>query len=180
MIAMRIMIAVLLSGAAALASATTVVINIDETTDSLSLNFGTASCTATLVGPNEELTVDCPLNGTIGSLTITQTLLDLSGVVSDTLLETITQTSTNQAAFHFDFKSCDGPASCGLVALDAGSPETAQTFSVNVTLGGVGADSVEVTVNYAADVPTVPEPATLTLLGLGLAGLGFSRRRKSN
>ena len=35
-------------------------------------------------------------------------------------------------------------------------------------------------VNYDLRSDVVPEPATIALLGLGLAGLGFSRRRKSN
>jgi PEP-CTERM motif len=33
---------------------------------------------------------------------------------------------------------------------------------------------------YAADFTKVPEPGTLSLLGFGLAGMGFMRRRRKN
>lgn len=33
--------------------------------------------------------------------------------------------------------------------------------------------------NFVTDAPSVPEPATIALMGLGFAGMGYARRRKS-
>lgn len=83
--------------------------------------------------------------------------------------------------------SLDGPAILDSLQLDAFTLATVGFVAIHTGFSDISLDNVILGDSlgdpFAAELGSarvnVPEPSTLALLGLGLAGLGFARRRKA-
>lgn len=101
--------------------------------------------------------------------------LDFNSNNADTTLSVFDDSFNLIEAFTLatlDQVSCDGFL-CGFVGIDVGSNLIAYV-TIDTPLNGD-----ELFIDNIIYQASVPEPTTLALLGLGLAGIGFSRKKKT-
>lgn len=96
------------------------------------------------------------------------------------LNRTLSKNFGNPGGGIYDPTGCGEGLELGCVGADVGNlaPVTSAFWSVTSSELGAGTYTLTLTARENIDVQRVPEPATLALLGLGMSGLAFVRRRK--
>jgi hypothetical protein len=121
------------------------------------------------------LTVDVMSTGLVGVNAITDFLSSFKvDTLNGSITEVVETTKINGATLSSEPFSAAG-SNIQHVLLNAGTPFSAEDIFVITDVGG-GAGNDNLTIDLSAN--KVPEPASLPLLAMGLAGLGMVVRRR--